>query len=107
MKVLIPGSIQIGGKTYSIERSVVPRYESLVGKHVPTRCQLLITDAKDVHPDELVSTFIHETIHAIDYVYGGAGEELSEGMTNAIAEGLHQVLKGLGIELVFEEANGK
>lgn len=55
----------------------------------------------DLLPQQLSSAFLHELIHAIDWVY--CGDRLDETQASGLAHGLTQVLEQLGIRFVLKE----
>jgi hypothetical protein len=60
----------------------------------------VITLRENLKPDAMSSTFIHETIEAINYQYS---LELPHQSICALEVSLAQVLKSLGIEFAIEE----
>ena len=104
MKVSVPSSLEIGGATYAIR--VEDELELLRNNHVgETRhLELEIVLSTEGAPDRRSHTFLHECLHAIDEEYCDS-KAMTEDGTDAVASGLLQVLKQLGIELVLEDTH--
>ncbi|MBU1173209.1 MAG: hypothetical protein KKD44_26895 [Proteobacteria bacterium] len=103
IEIVIPSTLRIGGKDYTVERNSVLAIRGLEGEHISSQCRLCITDKEDRHIDDLRATFLHEVVHAIDGIYcGGCDDAMTEVKVNGMAEGLLQFLKELGIRLIFE-----
>ncbi|MFA5937663.1 MAG: hypothetical protein WC822_07355 [Candidatus Paceibacterota bacterium] len=94
----IPEKLDIGGVTYRFrtdEQAFLNR-QNLNGQ---TRFEELdICLSTTIHPEKRMHTFWHETLHAIDEEYCGS-KAMTEDATDAIASGLLQVLKQLGVTL--------
>ena len=90
----IPKSIKVGGHTYEVKlRHNLVRDTGDRGC-VTWRTQLIEIDDNMV-PSITATTFIHEVIHVADKHFNN--DELCENATNALAEGLNQVLSDMGI----------
>ena len=98
----IPKSLRIGGRTYRViyPHSFDDMPKPLLGlcdnsKQV-IRVSGLDSSGATLCDEAIVQTFLHEVIHAIDYVYGGAQVQRldnSEDIVDALAEGILQVFR--------------
>ena len=90
----IPKSIKVGGRTYTIEfKKNLWRETGFKGHIIFDTQQIEMDDS--LGSADLSTIFFHETIHAIDRIWGN--NDLSESETNFLAEGLFQVLSDMGI----------
>ena len=99
MLVPFPHSIQVGGLEYQvvIDPKLLEK-EGIVGlcSHNELKISLfpLLRGLMNIN-------FWHESIYCIDKVF--FHNKLDETETNALANGIYQVLKGMGIEIDWEE----
>jgi hypothetical protein len=97
LKVVLPKTIKIGGHDYIL---------TFDSEHVKARSNWGETDNKDreitfsgpATPQQISGTFIHECLHAIDWVYGRG--KIKEDEIYLLGEGLLQVLEQLGVRFV-------
>ena len=101
MRIAIPRAIDVGGVTYQVSWDDKAR-EDLKNEVCSGRCN---KQGLWIHLDPVIprvgAVFLHEVTHCIDYEYCHNG--LSENDVDAVATGLAQVLKQLGIEFVLED----
>ena len=90
----IPKSIKVGGRIYSIEFVKNLWRVSGYKGHIIFDTQQIEIDSDNGKADTS-TIFLHETIHAIDKIWGN--NDMSESQVNMIAEGLYQVLSDMGI----------
>ena len=105
MEVVIPSVLEVGGVTYRVlwdnAASKAIRGNNRSGEHDTLACTLTI-DAEDASSERIRQIFLHELLHAIDQEYCNF-KALTEDSTDAIASGLLQVLKQLGVDLVLSK----
>ena len=96
MKIKLPQKLRIGGFDYTIEIADKElESKKVLGdvSHYLKRIRL----RSDVSDQELLNDFLHEVLHSIDYVFND--DRTEEGTITVLANGLHQVLSQLGIEV--------
>jgi hypothetical protein len=98
----MPKTLRVGGRTY---RVIYPHSFDDMPKPLLGLCdnskQVIRVSGRDSSGGTLcdeatLQTFLHEVLHAIDYVYGGAQVnrlENSEEIIDALAEGIMQVFR--------------
>ena len=99
MKVKVPQVIQVGGRAFKI----VMLSDLVIKEGAAGRCVVRIGEIKvdtTCCPEAKQGNFLHELVHAIDYVY--CGDHLTEDTVSGLSEGWLQFLKQLGIELEFD-----
>ena len=93
-EIIIPKNIRVGGRTYT----VIYPYKFKEKKTLIGQCDNLLQEIRLADSDEsgnrlaedsIISAFLHEVLHAIDYVYNN--NSLEENSINSLAEGLLQV----------------
>jgi len=92
--------VQIGGVVYSIEKNDVElAAESRLGSTDHSKCRILIMSW--LSPQQRNQVFWHEGTHDVDHIY--LGGKLKESEVDSFGQGLYQVVRQLGIELVLED----
>lgn len=86
-RVTIPKTAKVGGFLYRIERVHILEDEC-VGFSCPQESKILLSD-KTQSGDYLNQAFLHELLHAIDYVYNN--NSLDDDQVERIAHGIYQV----------------
>lgn len=96
VKIPRPKKIKVGGHEYKVvlDDSILLN-EQRVGEVDHNNC--IIRVHTPLAHDKAVVTFWHETVHAINYVF--LDSKLVEADIAGLAEGLYQVLQGMGIEI--------
>ena len=93
----LPGTIQVGGFTYTIDSSEQAALElenkNCYGDHSSLLKRVRLN--RNASQQQLDNDFLHEILHAVNHVYfdGKTDEAVLCGLTN----GLQQVLNQLGI----------
>ena len=111
----IPRRVQIAARTYLVKMVDVVRTSGEDQHEVDgliTHGDVPRSEYKPYHiylgrgTDELrrATTFLHELIHGVDLHYCGGA--LDEQVTDALAEGLMQAIRGSGIDFRAPETNG-
>ncbi len=101
--IRIPSNIKVGSFTYKVvlgksKLNKVLQEEGIYGRH--SNQKKVIEIDSSLNKEQILCTFIHECIHAIDYTYlCDDKEQLSEASVRRLAVGIHQVLAQLGISL--------
>jgi len=85
----IPKTVKIGGYTYKVIIRVIDKHEKAIGRGDNNMLEILIE--KNIPNQKQEEVFIHEVLHAIDYVYNSLA--LKEGEVERLSEGLYQVFK--------------
>lgn len=100
MKIPAPTEIQVGAVHYTIQLvDDLHRFDALRGEVCHNR--LIIRLEKRMIPIEKTATLWHEIIHAVDQIW--LSHSMADSQVDALANGLHQVLEGMGIEIDWEE----
>ena len=91
--MLIPRKIKVGGHNYRVILNYEFKNNKLLGECSPTCEELRIASHSsngDILPRSMIEAiFLHELLHAIDYVYNS--ESLKEKEVDSLAEGIFQV----------------
>ena len=90
----IPESIKVGGRIYGIDFIKGLWQRTGFKGHIIFNTQEIEIDG-DISEADMHTIFLHETIHAIDKIWGN--NDLSESQVNMVAEGLYQVFSDMGI----------
>ena len=99
-RIPAPKKIQVGAKTYKVKIvDDLARFEGSRGDVCHNRLEIKIE--KRMIPSEKETTFWHEVMHSIDQVF--LAHSVDEKSIDALANGLHQVLQGMGIEIDWEK----
>ena len=84
MKIPLPAKVKIGGHIYQVSSSqelTQSRDQGVICHRVQT-----MRVAGDLTPSSLLRTFIHESLHALNYVW--LNQDLDEKLIGTFAEGL-------------------
>lgn len=104
IRVIVPKTIEIGGFNFDIVTGGDTARE-LQAKQVYGDSSSFLKRIRvdnQMSEQQVMNDFIHEVIHCVNDVYGGGGSPLKEHQVSLLANGLHQILKHLGITLVFD-----
>ena len=86
--MIIPDKIKIGGHQYTVE--LVPEIErEILGRVTHSSAKILLKNAEGAF-SILFSTFLHEVIHSINFLYGPINLNHDESI-NRLAEALYQI----------------
>jgi hypothetical protein len=92
--MLIPKKVRIGGIDYKVVHKPNPATGNAVcyGVFDSERCLIELNSERDMHPDRLGQTFLHELLHGAIF---GAGIESDdeELLVKTMARGLYQIIK--------------
>ena len=90
----IPSKVRIGGIDYKVVHKPNPASGESVcyGVFDSERCVIELNSERDMHPDKVCQTFLHELLHG---AISGAGIESDdeEVLVRAMARGLFQIIK--------------
>ena len=91
----IPSKVRIGGIDYKVRRKPNPSDGGntlCYGVFDSERCVIDLNSERDMHPDRLNQTFLHELLHGA--IHGCAIEsDDEEKLVTAMASGLYQIIK--------------
>ena len=96
IELKIPKTFKVAGRRYDVsfhDNLVVE--ESLIGESNQNTGRVRLQSG--LSPDLTAITFLHELLHAIDYVY--LDKSLDEKQIAVLGNALYQVLGDMGIEL--------
>ena len=96
MKLRIPSKLKVGGTTYKIikDYKFIERFD-LIGQIENLKCEIRLQSndgSGKFNHDRKLQIFIHELLHAIDYVYN-ANKFKDDDTIERLSQGLYQVLK--------------
>lgn len=103
----LPRSLKIGGRIYRVlfpyifKDSCSVLYGQCDESGQKIRISGINSHGEQRHPQAIMQTFIHELLHAIDYIYvGGKVAKLDGGedIIDQLAEGITQVFRDNKIE---------
>lgn len=88
----IPNKVRIGGIDYRVKRKPNPTDGNNLcyGVFDSEHCCIELNSERDLHPDRLAVTFLHELLHGAVH---GQTEEDEEKLVGAMARGLYQIIK--------------
>ena len=99
----IPKTLKIGGRDYRVLYPHIfnDSQQALNGQHDADSQLIKVCDVDSFgrkrHPQAVIQAFLHETLHAIDLVYGcgtlGGMSQAGENILEQLSEGLLQVLQ--------------
>ena len=91
----IPEKVRIGGIDYKVVFKANPlngTNDVCYGVFDSERCVIELNSERDMHPDRLNQTFLHELLHGA--IHGCAIEsDDEETLVTAMARGLYQIIK--------------
>lgn len=90
----IPNKVRIGGIDYRVKRKPNPTDGNNLcyGVFDSEHCCIELNSERDLHPDRLNVTFLHELLHGA--IHGSAIEsDDEEALVGAMARGLYQIIK--------------
>ena len=95
MKNLIPKELKVGGRIFKVKQPHDSK-QNAWGSVLYNSSEILIyryglKPLEKASKQTMEESFIHETIHAIDFVYNY--DSLPEKVVGRLAEGLYEVLK--------------
>ena len=100
--MIIPERLKIGGRYYQVlyPHVFMDSHQVLYGLHDPSGQTIKIGNKDefgvDRHPDSIMQTFLHESLHAIDNIYNGGrltAWDKGEETVDQLAEGFLQVIR--------------
>jgi hypothetical protein len=92
--MLIPKKVRIGGIDYKVVHKPNPvSGENAVcyGVFDSERCVIELNSERDMHPDRLGQTFLHELLHGAIFGAGVESED-EELLVKTMARGLYQII---------------
>jgi hypothetical protein len=96
-KVKLPKKLKVGGIIYKVLYPYLFIEDtSIVGLHEPSTAIIKIAgvnDSKFLCAERILETFLHESVHAIDYVY--CNEQYNEDDVEAISKALFATSSGV------------
>ena len=102
MTIRIPKEIEVGGYAFEVRCDEETTQHLIAAGHdgEHSYARKILRFRNDLPQQEITNLFLHEILHAIDGQY--CASELEEKDILRLANGLHQVLKQLGISFELD-----
>ena|SRR3972149_4607096 len=100
-RIAVGKGVKVGAHIYKVRtgQHITDRLKegSFYGRTYHSEEKLIMLDSK-LPETQFSQTFLHEVIHAVDTIY--LGSSLREKQVIGIANGLAQVMEGLGVRFI-------